>query len=141
MEERPIDEQVIHQEVITLLKKSVYNYPNATHPSLLTLTNHPLKTKAIYDEVNNELFPDIIIINTALNKIVMIGEVETFSSVNENEVDQWQKFANLKTTFYIFYPKGLYNKVRDLCKDISVSGFFEYSKEGTRYIIARKWPF
>ncbi|MCX8014463.1 MAG: hypothetical protein N2748_00445, partial [candidate division WOR-3 bacterium] len=113
MEERPTDEQTVHLEVITLLKRSVYNYPNATHPTLLTITNHPLTTKAILDPNNTELYPDIVIINTALNKVVMIGEVETTSSINENETEQWRQFANLQTIFYIFYPKGFYNKIRD----------------------------
>ncbi len=140
MEERQFDEQAIHQEIITLLKKSVYNYPNATHPTLMTFVNHPLLNKGIIDANGNELFPDIIILNSQSNKIVMVGEVETFSSVNEQEIEEWKQFANLSTVFYIFYPKGLYTKMNELCKKIAVSGFFEYSKEDGHYTIARRWP-
>lgn len=140
MEDRPIDELTIHQEVITLLKKSVYNYPNATHPSLITYINHPLKNKAVIDSDGNELYPDIVILNCTNNKIVMIGEVETISSVNEAEVEQWKQFAGLSIVFYIFYPKGLYAKMSELCKKVTVSGFFEYQKEDNRYTVARRWP-
>ena len=140
MEERQIDEQVVHQEIITLLKKSVYNYPNATHPSLMTFVNHPLNNKAVLDLDGNEFYPDIVILNCTNNKIVMVGEVETINSVNETEVEEWKQFARLSTVFYIFYPKGLYAKMNELCKKIAVSGFFEYSKEDNRYTIARRWP-
>lgn len=140
MDERLIDEQVVHQEIINLLKKAVYNYPNATHPSLITYTNHPLKNKAVLDPDGNELYPDIVIINSQTNKIVMIGEVETMSSLNEDEAEQWKRFSRLSTVLYLFYPKGLYAKMSDLCKKVLLSGFFEYQKEDNRYTIARRWP-
>ena len=118
----------------------MYNYPNATHPSLITFTNHPLKNKTVYDPDGNELYPDIVIINSFTNKIVMIGEVETTGSLNEIEVEQWRQFTRLSTTVYIFYPKGLYAKMSNLCKKVPLTGFFEYNKEDSHYIIARKWP-
>jgi hypothetical protein len=140
MIERPVEEEVVHQEIITLLKKAMYNYPNATHPSLITFINHPLKNKTVIDPDGNELYPDIVIINSFTNKIVMIGEVETASSINDLEVEQWRQFTRLSTTVYIFYPKGLYAKMSDLCKKVPLNGFFEYHKEDNHYVIARKWP-
>jgi hypothetical protein len=140
MEERPIEEQQTHQQVIDLLKKSVYNYPNASRPSLMTFTNHPIITKSIRDMDGNEFTPDLVIINTLNNKIVMIGEVETASSINEVEAEHWKKFTALSPVFYIYYPKGFYAQMSDLCKKVPLTGFFEYLKEGTHYTIARKWP-
>lgn len=141
MEDRPIDEQLTHQEVIDILKKSIYNYPNASRPSLMTFTNHPLKNKVIRDLEGNEYYPDIIIINTTNNKIVMLGEVETVSSLNEVEVDQWKKYTSLSPVFYLYYPKGHYVKMSELCKKVPLTGFFEYQKEGSQYTIARRWPY
>jgi hypothetical protein len=140
MIERPIEEEVVHQEIITLLKKSMYNYPNATHPSLITFINHPLKNKVVIDPDGNELYPDIVIVNSMVNKVVMIGEVETPSSMNETEVTQWRQFTRLSTVVYILYTKGFYSRMSDLCKKVTVNGFFEYSKEDNHYVIARKWP-
>jgi len=139
--ERPLEEAIIHQEIITLLKKSIYNYPNATHPSLMTFTNHPLKNKALFDPDGNELYPDIVVINCVINKVVMIGEIETASSINEAEIEQWQQFTRLLTTFYVFYPKGFYAKMINFCKKVPLSGIFEYEKADDHYIVARKWPF
>lgn len=141
MEERPFEEIIIHQEVIDLLKRSMYNYPNATHPSLMTFINHPVKHKAVTDLNGNEFYPDIVIINSVTYKIVMIGEVETASSLNKIEVSQWENLATLTPVFYIFYPRGYYAKMRELCKKIPVTGFFEYQKENNRYTIARQYPF
>jgi hypothetical protein len=140
MEARPVDEQVLHQEIIDLLKKSVYNYPNASRPTLITFTNHPLKNKAVTDIEGNEYYPDIVIINSTNNKIVMIGEVETVSSLNETEVEQWKQFARLSSVFYVYYPKGYYAKMAELCKKVPLTGFFEYSKENAHYTVARRWP-
>jgi hypothetical protein len=142
MEERPLQEQVIHQEVIDILKKSIYNYPNATHPNLITYSNHPLKNKMITDIQGNEYYPDLVIFNSLTNKMVMIGEVETVGSVNIFELAQWQIYANLSPTFYLFYPKGNFAKMHDLCQTVPVAGFFEYQKDDSgRYTISRHYPF
>lgn len=140
MEDRPFEEQIIHQEIIDLLKKNIYNYPNAARPTLMTFINHPLKNKAVRDQEGNDHYPDIVIVNTQTNKIVMIGEVETHSSINEQEVAQWQKFATLAPVFYIFYPKGLYSKISEMCRKVPLTGFFEYEKINSQYVIARRWP-
>jgi len=140
MDDRPMQEQIIHQEVIDILKKSIYNYPNATHPNLITFTNHPIKSKIITDLQGNEYHPDIIIISSLTNKVIMIGEVETESSLNIIELPQWQAYAKLSPTFYIYYPKGHYAQMHELCKIVPIAGFFEYRKEENRYTIARSYP-
>ncbi|MEO0091545.1 MAG: hypothetical protein ABIK61_02380 [candidate division WOR-3 bacterium] len=141
MEERPLSEQVVHETIINLIKKSLYNYPNPSQPHLMTFVNHPLRNKVVTDFEGNEYYPDIVIVNTLNNKIVMIGEVETFSSINEEEAKQWQTFANLGPVFYLFYPRGLYEKVKALTKNIKVSGLFEYQKTNDHYTITRHWPY
>ncbi|MBS4015557.1 MAG: hypothetical protein KGZ86_03880 [Candidatus Latescibacteria bacterium] len=140
MEERPIEEQLVHQEIIDLLKKSIYNYPNASRPTLMTFVNHPLKNKAVRDNEGSEYYPDIVIINTQTNKIVMIGEVETISSLNESEIGHWQTFTKLSPVFYLFYPKGQYSRMSELCKKVPLTGFFEYEKINSQYTVARRWP-
>lgn len=140
MEELPYEEQIIHQEVIDLLKKSIYNYPNPSRPTLMTFVNYPLRNKIVRDQEGLEYFPDIVIMNTQTNNVVMVGEVETLSSLNESEVEHWQKLTKLSPVFYLFYPKGQYQKMSELCKKVPLTGFFEYDKVNSQYVVARRWP-
>lgn len=140
MEQISYEEQIIHQEIIDLLKKSIYNYPSPSRPTLMTFVNCPLKNKVVRDQDGNEYFPDIVILNTQVNKIVMVGEVETISSLSESEVERWQKLTKISPVFYLFYPKGQYSKMNELCKKVPLTGFFEYEKVNSQYTVARRWP-
>ncbi|MCS7258027.1 MAG: hypothetical protein NZ601_01440 [candidate division WOR-3 bacterium] len=137
---RSTPEEQLHNEVIAFIKKSVYPYPSPARPTLLTFINHPTPQKAIKDSQGEEYYPDIVIINTEIDKVVMIGEVETESTINDKELKQWQKFSELCSVFYIFYPKGNYERISKLCEKIKVTGFFEYEKVSDKYIITRRWP-
>ena len=54
---RILEEQVIHDRVVTALKKNLFNYPNAKHPDLETYTNHPIKTHVVTDHVGGQFYP------------------------------------------------------------------------------------
>jgi hypothetical protein len=140
MEQILIEEQTVHQEVIDSLKKSVYNYPNASRPTLITFTNQPLKNHAVRDQAGNEYYPDIVILNTQTNKIVMIGEVLTYSDLNKIDNNQCQKYIEICPVFYLFYPKGQYSTIIEICKKIRLAGLFEYEKTNSHYTVARRWP-
>ncbi|MEO0072815.1 MAG: hypothetical protein ABIK10_05225 [candidate division WOR-3 bacterium] len=137
---RPEVEEALHNEVIAFIKKTIYPYPNAARPMLLTFINHPVPQKVLKDQQGQEYYPDIVIVNTEIDKVVMIGEVETESTINEQELKQWQKFSELSSVFYLFYPKGNYERIRKLCEKIRVTGFFEYEKANDKFLVSRHWP-
>jgi hypothetical protein len=140
MAQRPPEEETLHEEVIKFIKSSVYPYPNPARPSLMTFSNHPQITKPLKLPSGEECYPDLVIVNTEINKVVMVGEVETLSTLDEEEAQEWQKFSLLSTVFYLFYPKGEYETIRRLCERIMVTGFFEYELQNNKYRLTRHWP-
>ena len=58
-------------------------------------------------------FPDIIFGN--YGQIIMIGEVETESYINENIIEKWQSLKSLDIGCVIFIPKSKLKDARELC--------------------------
>ena len=58
-------------------------------------------------------FPDIIFGN--YGQIVMIGEVEVNSTINDISIQKWKEDMNLGINLIIFVPKVKLKSVRDLC--------------------------
>ena len=130
---RDIDEQVIHDRVVTALKKTLFNYPNDKHPDLKTYTNHPIKTHAVRDMMGGQFYPDLIVLDSRTEKVVSAIEVETINTVTEAESLQWIKFAGLCENFYLFFPRGLEIKMKGLCQKIKNGHCYEYWQEGNNF--------
>jgi hypothetical protein len=133
MAQRDLEEQVIHDRVVTALKKTLFKYPNDKHPNLKTHTNHPIKTHAINDHIGGQFYPDLVVLNARTEKVISAIEVETVNTINENEAEQWLKFASLGENFYLFFPRGFEAKVKELCRKISKVHCYEYWEDGGHY--------
>lgn len=139
MVERPYEEMIIHDKLIVSLKQTVYRYPNEKYPYLKTYTNHPERHKGIYSINNGEYFyPDVVVIDLRNEKVIMIAEVETLSTLNEKEAEEWKKFSNLSLHFALFYPKGYEFKIRHLCKHIKIDSFLEYSESEGKFKLEKR---
>ncbi len=126
---RDLEEQVLHDRVITALKKTLFNYPNDKHPNLKTHTNHPIKTHAVSNHIGGQFYPDLVVLDSRTEKVVSVVEVETVNTINENEAKQWLKFATLGENFYLFFPRGFGVKVKEFCQNISNAHCYEYWQE------------
>lgn len=139
MAERPYEELVIHDKLINCLKQSVYRYPNEKYPYLKTYTNHPERRKGVYSINNGEYhYPDIVVVDLRNEKVIMIAEVETVSTLNEQEAEEWKNFSNLSLHFALFYPKGYEFRIRQLCKNIRIDSFLEYSEVEGKFKLEKK---
>lgn len=116
MAERDVKEQVQHDYLIHLLRKRYYHYPDLMHPYLITFTNHPVKTKAVRDETGRDFFPDILVLNADTGKLLMVVEVETRMTVDEEESQEWREFTTLGARFSLYVPRGLGLKADMLCR-------------------------
>ena len=58
-------------------------------------------------------YPDIIFGN--YGQIVMIGEAETESDINENIIEKWKIPQSLDISCIVFVPKNKLKDARDLC--------------------------
>ncbi len=138
MIERPYEEIVIHDKLIISLKQTVYRYPNEKYPYLKTYTNHPEKHRGVYSINGNYYYPDILVIDLRNEKVIMIAEVETKSTLNEIEAEEWKNFCHLSSHFALFYPQGYEFKVRQLCKNIKIDSFIEYREIEGKFKLEKK---
>ncbi len=134
---REIEEQVEHDHIVRLLHKEYYHYPSPSHPHLMSFANHPTKSKAVFDQDGNELFPDIVVLHTTSERLMMIAEVETESSVVEDEAHEWRDFARLGVKFYLYFPKGYGARVTELAQGIEITELVQYAREDSRLILER----
>jgi hypothetical protein len=138
MAERPYEELIIHDQLIISLKQTIYCYPNEKHPYLKTYTNHPERKKGVLDKNGEFCYPDVIVIDLRNENVIMVAEVETPSTLTEEEAKEWELFSYLAQHFALFYPKGYKFKIRQLCQKIKIDSFLEYSKYEGKFKLEKK---
>lgn len=134
---REIDEQVLHDHVVRLLHVEYYNYPSERHPYLMAFVNHPSKTKAVHSLEGQECFPDIVVVHAGSEKLELVAEVETESTVDVEEAREWDGFRRLGSRFHLYFPRGCGSRVAELCPAEGLVELVQYWKEGERYVIER----
>jgi hypothetical protein len=74
------------------------------------------------------LYPDIVARRKGDAVSSYVAEVETASTVNEQEAGQWQLFAGLGKRFLLYVPAGSLLRARELCQQrrIAVHGYRVY---------------
>ncbi|MEO0077852.1 MAG: hypothetical protein ABIK86_02505 [candidate division WOR-3 bacterium] len=137
MSSRDVDEQILHDHIIQVLRKEMYNYPNPAHPNLITYINHPTKTKAVFTPERKEMHPDIVVIDQRTTHLVLVAEVETESTVVPEEQPEWADFQQLKTKLHIHFPKGFGPVMTGLCQGFHNTELYQYSKVGKSYLVEK----
>jgi hypothetical protein len=137
MPRRDIEEQVLHDHVIKVLRKEYYGYPSREHPHLMAYVNHPSKAKAVFTFDRKELVPDIVVIDTQTDRVAVVAEVETESTVNSEEEAEWASFRRLDTKLHLYFPRGCGPKMAELCRNYKGTELIQYYREGDRYIIEK----
>jgi hypothetical protein len=115
---RSKDEQFLHDWVLRKIKEKYSRLYKEVH------TNPG-------DEKNFELkgyYPDVVFVN--YGQIVLIAEVETQETINEEEVKEWRELSNLGAQLVLLVPKEMQNVARDICWKNGIAskikiGFFE----------------
>lgn len=90
----------------------------------------------VFGPGDEKLYPDIIVLEKGYGRrnAIFIGEIETSDTINENEAEQWEKYANTKIPFYLYVPSGYVKATTDILmeKNIIISGLrtYRYIKTG-----------
>jgi hypothetical protein len=138
MAHREVDEQALHDHLVRLLRLEYYNYPNQKHPHLIASANHPNKTKAVYGPGGAEYFPDIVVMDERANKPSVVVEVETVSTVNQEELEEWAVYGRIGCLVHLYVPRGTSALAASLCEGLPGVEIIEYHKEAGKYIIERR---
>lgn len=125
MSKRTKQEQDTHDKAVGLIAKERFPFPNDDHPNWKTYVNEPQRKLGV--TIGDEtLYPDIVVLNTSADKVPMIGEVESDSTVTQTERDeQWKKYSKVPS-FYLYVPKGLCQQAKVLANGLGLSGFRSY---------------
>jgi len=134
---REIDEQTLHDHIIRVLRKEMYNYPSQAHPNLITYVNHPTKNKAVFTLDREEMHPDIVVVDQRTTHIVLVAEVETESTASAEEQPEWAGFLRLNTKLHLHFPKGFGPVMTGLCRGFHNTELYQYSKVGTTYLVEK----
>ena len=106
------NEQSYHDRVVADLMHEYKYYPSGSRVIINPSSEH---NKDI-----NGYYPDVVCFDPSTNMTYVICEVETENSVNEQETQQWFKFAQLHTTFYLFVPDTCYSNALGLIKNHNI---------------------
>ena len=122
------DDTERHDELVSIIARERFPFPDLEHPNWETFTNHPDQTMGVLNEEEEPLYPDIVVLNTDNNEAVMIGEIETSESVSEEESEQWKEYSDVAKPLYLYVPKGYCKEAKDLAEDAGaeIKGFRIY---------------
>jgi len=72
------------------------------------------------------LYPDIIVIDKN-GEIIYIEEIETESTITENQMDvKWKRYSNLKCSFNLIVPESKLVKARHLINGLFFNRLYYY---------------
>ena len=115
---RSQDEQFLHDWVIRKIKDKYSKIYKEVHTNPGEEKNFKFK----------EHYPDIVFVN--YGQVVLIAEVETQETINEEEVKEWKELSNLGVQLVLLVPKEVQNTARDICWKNGIAakikiGFFD----------------
>ena len=107
------DERTLHDRLVTEVARLRFPYPSPESPSHKTYTNEPTQRMGVNTQ-SSVVYPDIVVVDTTSSHLVMIGEVETESTINQDHVQQWEAYSTLNTPFFLYVPSHLVQETRRL---------------------------
>jgi hypothetical protein len=116
--ERSRDEQFLHDWVIGKIKEKYSRLYKEVHTNPGNEKRFELKG----------YYPDVVFVN--YGQVVLVAEVETQETINEEEAEEWKDLSNLGAQLVLVVPKEMQNAAREICwkKGIAAKikiGFFE----------------
>lgn len=98
-------EKSCHDVAIAQVARQRFAYPGSGHPSWKTYLNEPEHTKGVNAQPDT-VYPDIVVVDER-NVVMQLGEIETETTMNEAETEQWKKYYLLCSSFYLYVPANL----------------------------------
>jgi len=129
-------DQESHDKLVKLVAESGrYTSENYT---MYTNPNGPSQWQKSAGKVNDEeQYPDIVGISKTTNNSTIIAEIETETSVTEEESQQWKDYAKLGISFYLYVPLANVEDAKKLLKEknITIKGLRGYEVKDEKITI------
>ncbi len=121
----------LHDIAVTKIAQEMFTFPRSEfvpgtfHPTWVTYTNVPEHQMPVEHAWKGELYPDIVIVDTARGNMPrVIAEVETKEealTVEEAVEKRWAPDLNECSNLYVFVPEGCAREVANLMLEFSVT--------------------
>ncbi len=118
--------QAVHDQAVSKIAELLFTFPGQEftpavfHPSWVTYTNAPEHKMPVPHHWAGELYPDIVVVDSARSNVpVIIGEVETKDTLFLEEAFQlkWKPDKDECSVLYVFVPAGTARDVANLILD------------------------
>ena len=121
-------EKSAHDQAVAAIKLARFGFPNAQRPNWRVAINEPSITRWV-NAKSGKVYPDIVVWDSTTQdeSAVMLGEVETASTVNAQEVAQWSEYSQLVPEFFLYVPVGYGVVARRLASGVAIRGYREWS--------------
>ena len=115
---RSRDEQLLHDWVIRKIKDKYSRLYKEVH-------TNPGDEKGFEFKGH---YPDVVFVN--YGQVVLIAEVETEETINQEEVEEWKQLSSLGVQLVLLVPKEMQSAARDICWKSGIAarvkiGFFD----------------
>jgi len=104
---RRLEEWSIHDQAVDAVAKQRMNFPSKDEPRRQTYTNPDQKHVMGIGQGNDLVYPDIVVVDLDKKEAIILGEVETESTVDDQSAEQWSDYSRrVNGSFYLYVPEG-----------------------------------
>ncbi|MCZ2108952.1 MAG: hypothetical protein LC118_05205, partial [Dehalococcoidia bacterium] len=91
-----------HQGTVAEIARVMFPFPDDEHPDYETIVNEPKPKLSVGTSKGQDLFPDIVVVRRPGQWLLMMAEVETADTVNDESAEtQWLPYS-LVGDLYIY---------------------------------------
>lgn len=121
--------QALHDKAVAEIAKQQFTFadgefvPGVFHPTWVTYTNVPRGRMPVQHRYLSELYPDIVVVDTArCNVARLIAEVETEDTLTlETLAQKWRPDQDECRSLYVFVPERCALRAADLILDYRIA--------------------
>lgn len=110
----------LHDRAVRDIAKERFAYPTAKYPSFKAYANGPEPTMGVQLNDGGVGYPDIVVVDTSGNLLKIVAEVETASTVTEEEAErEWRPYAEA-APLYLYVPVGYAQRAKQIYKRLKI---------------------
>lgn len=105
-----------HDGTVAEIAKLKFPFPSEEYPDYETILNEPEPQISVGNVNGQDLFPDIVVVRRPGQWLMVMAEVETADTVNdESALTEWLPFSKVGELF-LYVPQGCVQETKRLCK-------------------------
>lgn len=109
-----------HQGAVAEIAKLKFPYPGPEGLDFETIVNVPKSKMAVGEDGGKDIFPDIVVVRRPGQWLMMMAQVETPDTVNDETAEhEWLPLSKVGD-LYVYVPAGMVPETKKLLKKHSI---------------------